>query len=476
MYIGLVEGSRLAELLAVTVAPRGRSKALASALRSLIVDGRLLYGDRVPPERVLASALGVARSTVTAAFDQLRGEGYLMGRQGSGTFVAVPVAANGGRPDEEKGVGDPAIDLTVAALPAPPALAEAAAAAAEALVGHLASNGLQPAGLLELRTEVAQRYCERGLPTGADQILITAGALHAWDLLLRTFARPGAVVVTELPTYPGVIDAALAHRARLRALPVDEGGWHPEEIDFSRAPVLAHVTFDGQNPTGGWADASTRNRVVSAFDSSTVVVVDETMIDYPHSDQARQAITRPRPGQPTVVLVGSASKSFWAGLRIGWMRAPASVVQRVVAVRAGQDLAPAALNQLVVVELLQRHGEIFPQRRSMIVARAGVLLTALARHCPDWRIIPPRGGLAAWVDLRGGSSTQLAIEARDRGIRITPGPRFTHTGTHDGWLRLPFVLPQELLIEAVDGLADSAHSLQPARTRRHPTAATAWTA
>src|SRR6202011_856867 len=168
----------------------------------------------------------------------------------------------------------------------------------------------QPVGLPELRSVISSQYTRRGLPTEPDQILITSGALHGWDLLLRALARPGALVVTEQPTYPGVIDAAVAHRVRLRPLPVDADGWHPEELDPARTPVLAHVTFDGQNPTGLWADRRTGKLVLSSFESSTVVAVDETMIDFPASPSL-DADSPPPATKTTVLSLGSASKSFW---------------------------------------------------------------------------------------------------------------------------------------------------------------------
>lgn len=472
-----MQASRLAELVAAGMSSGGRTKALASALRSLIVDGRLLSGDRLPAERVLAEALQLSRSTVTAAYDQLRAEGFLVGRQGAGTFVSVPPAIEGGRPDEDPQLGAAArFDLSVAALPAPSVLAAAVSVAAESIVVHLASLGLQPAGLPELRTLVASEYSRRGLPTTPDQILITSGSLHGWDLLLRAFARPGAPVVTEQPTYPGVIDAALAHRVRLRPLPVDAEGWHPEELDPASTPVLAHVTFHGQNPTGLWADRSTQNLVISTFDTSTLVAVDETMIDFPSSPSMGTELSPPLASNPTVVILGSASKSFWAGLRVGWIRGPGSMIRRLAALRAGQDLAPPVLNQLVAAELLRRREEILPDRRDAIDARRRALLEAIERYCPEWTVVPPAGGLAAWVDLGGRSSTQLAIEAREHGIRVTPGPRFTQSGTHDGFLRLPYVLPVEHLEESVRRLAEASENLQPARPRRHPSAAIAWSA
>lgn len=457
--------------------PGGRTRGVAAALRALIVDGRLLPGDRLPAERALATALDLSRSTVTAAYDQLRHEGYLVGRRGAGTFVGLPAVASPGRPDEEyRATPQTLIDLTAAALPAPAGLAEAAAAAAESLVVHLAGIGLHPAGLPELQELVAEEYRQRGVPTRADQILITSGALHGWDMLLRTFARPGALVVTEQPTYPGVIDAALAHRVRLRPLAVDEDGWHPEELDLGRAPVLVHVTFDGHNPTGRCADDETRRRVVGSFDPPTILVDDESMVDFSPIRGLHPARLAHGSSGPTVVSLGSASKSMWSGLRVGWLRGPADLVRRVAALRSGQDLAPPVLSQLVVVEMLRHGRDFLVDRRALVAARRDALLAALARYCPEWTVVPPQGGLSTWMDLGGRSSTQLAIQARDLEVRITPGTRFTHSGTHDQWLRLPAVQPGEVSERAVEKLAAAAANLQPARPRRHSTAAAAWTA
>ena len=472
--------SRLAELVAAAAPnpfPGGRTRGLTAALRALIMDGRLLPGDRLPAERGLAVALDLSRSTVTAAYDQLRHEGYLVGRQGAGTFVGVPAAAWPGRPDEDYQVESPAlIDLTAAALPAPATLAEAAAAAAGELVVHLGGIGLHPAGLPELRELVAEDYRRRGVPTRADQILITSGALHAWDMLLRTFARPGALVVTEQPTYPGVIDAALAHRVRLRPLTVDEDGWHPEELDLSRPPVLVHLTFDGQNPTGRCADDETRRRVLAGFDPPTIVVDDETMIEFSPRPGVHPARLADRSFGPTVMSLGSASKSMWSGLRVGWLRGPTELLRRVASLRSGLDLGPPVLTQLVVAEMLRQGGDYLTDRRALVAERRDALLGLLARHCPEWTVVPPEGGLATWMDLGGRSSTQLAIQARDLGVRITPGTRFTHNGTHDQWLRIPAVLPREVSERAVEKLAAASAHLQPARPRRHATAAAAWTA
>jgi DNA-binding transcriptional MocR family regulator len=152
------------------------------------------------------------------------------------------------------------------------------------------------------------------------------------------------------------------------------------------------------------------------------------------------------------------------------------MMRRLAALRAGQDLAPPVLDQLVVAELLRRREEILLDRRAAVNVRRQALLESIERHCPEWTVVPPAGGLCAWIDLGGRSSTQLAIHARQHEVRVTPGPRFTQTGTHDGFLRLPHVLPVEHLEESVRRLAAASQNVQLARARRHPSAATAWSA
>src|SRR6185312_9793 len=97
----------------------------------------------------------------------------------------------------------------------------------------------------------------------------------------------------------------------------------------ARSPVLAHLTLDGQNPTGLWADDPTRRRLLEALDPRTVVVVDETLVElrYPEAPVTRPAPALARRGT-TVVALGSMSKSFWAGLRVGWIRGPAGLTRR----------------------------------------------------------------------------------------------------------------------------------------------------
>jgi len=135
---------------------------------------------------------------VTAAYGRLRSEGYLKSRQGSGSWVTMP----GGHRSASDGIlANSGIDLRVAALPAPPLLPQLAAEAVEQLPRWLDQHGYDPLGLPPLREKIAARFGQRGLPTRSEQILITNGALHAFDLLVGTLIRPGRTAIVEiLPT------------------------------------------------------------------------------------------------------------------------------------------------------------------------------------------------------------------------------------------------------------------------------------
>src|SRR5690348_4806744 len=180
-----VRGSQLARLLGHWHALPGRRRspdylALAGAVRGLLSDGRLPLGVRLPAERELAEALGISRTTVTAAYRALRETGHLTSRRGAGSWTTLPnghrVATSGLWAPAETG---DMIDLGVAASRPPLELVPAARAAADDLPRYLGSAGYHPAGLSNLREVVAAAYTQRGVATSADQILITSGTQQA---------------------------------------------------------------------------------------------------------------------------------------------------------------------------------------------------------------------------------------------------------------------------------------------------------
>jgi len=451
-----ISGYALARLLPDMQTVAGiKYGVLAGAITSLILDGRIALGSRLPSERELAGAVGLSRATVTAAYDALRSRGYLESRSGSGSFVALP-AGEAKRTivqDWPQGGRDRAtIDLTLAALTAPPgSVVGALAAAAAELPAHAyRSGGYDAFGLAPLRSAVAARFEARGVPTDPDQIIITSGALHGFDLLLRLVIGPGDRVLTELPSYPGALDAIRASAGRLLPVPLaPDGGWDLSQLEAvlrQSSPKLAYLIPDFHNPTGVLIGDGAREAVFAvARQTSTTVVVDETFVGlgFVPGATASAAI------DPAVISVGSLSKSVWGGLRIGWIRASAEIVQRLAALRTAIDLGSPVLEQLIAVELMGKLDELLSARVAELERKRDALTQALARALPEWTATQPDGGLSLWLDLGAPVSTPLTLLARSAGVSIVPGSRFGVDGTFERFLRLPYTHAPEVLIDAV---------------------------
>lgn len=452
--------------------------ALAAALRALIVEGRLPPYTRLPSERELALALGVSRNTVTAALDVLREQRYLASRRGRGSWITSPPAPET-RPDEAEPPAGDMIDLTLANLPAPPDLAELALHAAHALVPELGGHGYEPFGLAPTRAAIAEYLSGRGLATEPAQVLVTQGALHAWDLALRTFARPGDRVLLETPTYPGALDAVRAHGCVPIGVPVGEDGW---DLPLLRAalrdarPVLGYLIPDFQNPTGFWASAAQRTAVARAARAAGMLLVsDESLAELVLEPETADARDHPRPSMAAtdpgsgVLAVGSLSKPVWGGLRTGWLRGEPQLVRRLALARAGQDVGSPILDQLMAIEVLRRFDTLLPARRHWLRERRDALLGAVAGERPQWRVTRPAGGMAVWVQLPDPTTASaLAARAVAHGVRVAPGPRFGVDGGFEQRLRLPFTQPPERLAQAVRRLAAAECALGSRTTEGPP--------
>ncbi|MFE9958717.1 PLP-dependent aminotransferase family protein [Micromonospora sp. NPDC005299] len=466
-----VRGVQLARLLGQWHALPGRRRspdyaALAAAVRGLLADGRLPLGVRLPAERDLAEALRISRTTVTAAYRELRETGHLASRRGAGSWTMLPgthrVASTGlWTPLDDRDM----IDLGVAALSAPAQLVPAARAAAEDLPRYLGGAGYHPTGIIELREAVARAYTERGLPTSPEQIMVTSGTQHALDLVLRLALSPGGGVLVESPTYPNALAALSARRARIttHGLAADGDGWDADLLLGSirqTRPKLAYVIPEFHNPTGHLMATDLRERLVGAAHAAgTDLIVDESFVDLPLDGTPLPPPVATFDRHSRVISIGGMSKPYWGGLRIGWVRASAPQVQRLAAVRVGVDMASPVLDQLVAVHLLAQGPGIVADRRVQLAAQRDALVTAMADRLPDWRVTVPRGGVTLWVELDGPISSALARAAEEVGVRLAPGPRFGLDGTLERFLRLPFTLPAADLVEAVGRLAAVRYDL-----------------
>jgi DNA-binding transcriptional MocR family regulator len=427
-------------------------EALADAVRLLCLDNRLAAHTALPAERELATALGVSRTTVAAAYRSLRDSGHIRSLRGSGS-VTLPLARRD--PGIRPGVED-AIDLQQASPPAWPGLAGVFAEVAGTAASLVARRGYDIVGHAALREAVAERYRMRGIPTRVDEILITAGAQSAIHLIASVLLGRADRVLIETPTYPHAADAFRRAGARMVGVPVTtDEGWDLDRAvqAFARTlPVLAYLMPAFQNPTGRTMTATEVETFAAAADrSGTLVVIDETTADLAIDPDADQP--EPYAADEGVIRIGSLGKTVWGGLRVGWVRAPAETIRRLAAARPTHDLGTPDFEQAVATAVLARMDEVIAQRAGHLRAGRDALSAVLADLLPQWRVPRVSGGLALWVELDAPLSSPLVLAARTRGLYLSAGSRFAVEGGHDRHLRIPFTAPPDELVRAAGILA-----------------------
>ncbi len=262
---------------------------------------------------------------------------------------------------------------------------------------YLAQTGYDQQGLPVLREAIARRYSERGLPTRPDEVMVVNGALSAFALILRLFTGPGDRVVIDAPTYPMAISAIQGASCRPVGVALPQQGWDCDGLAATiaqTAPRLAWLMPDFHNPTGRCMDAPTRQRVADiAAGTRTTLVIDETMADLWYNAPPPPPLASFNP-DAAVLTIGSAGKSFWGGLRIGWIRASARTIASLIQARDSLDLGTPLLEQLACSWLLENAATLLPPRRNMLKARRDMCETLMAEYFPRWRFSPPEGGLS----------------------------------------------------------------------------------
>jgi len=320
-----------------------------------------------------------------------------------------------------------------------------------------ATHGYLPFGLLALRRGVANYLTERGLPTTEDQVLITNGTQQAIGLTASLFVERGEPVAVEDPTYLGAIDTYNAAGARL--LPVSVGS---EGVDVARlrdavgrGARMAYLIPTFQNPTGTVMPEAARRAVARLAEETQVPIVeDHALADLSVNAEAPPPIAAYARSAP-VLTVGSLSKLFWGGLRVGWMRGPTALVERLARFKAVADLGSPVLSQAVGARVLGQIDAVKRARRREIARKLDGLTALLREHLPEWSWRRPDGGLLLWARLPRGDANELALVALRHGVAIVPGSVNSPERRFADHVRLPYVEEPEAMKHGVRLLAEA---------------------
>jgi DNA-binding transcriptional MocR family regulator len=462
--------------------PGALYRQLATALAEAIERGDLLPGALLPPERDLARAVAVGRSTVVAAYGDLRQRGLVERRQGAGTWVRhLPAGSGGERPGElglslqhklaslGAAVQPDTISLLGATPAAPRELPELAAEAAGELGALQADHGYFPLGYPPLRQAIAARLSDLGLPTDEDDVLVTSGAQQAIKLTALGFVGRGDFVVVEDPTFHGALDAYRRVGARLLPVVVGEGGIDLESLEqtLARATVrLVYVMPAFQNPTGvAMAPGALAALSQLVRRAGALLVQDATLAEL--SLVEAEPPLRATRGDDTLVI-GSLSKTFWGGVRIGWIRGPRALIGHLGRVKAVVDLGSSLPSQILALHVLRRIDKLVAARNAELRERLALLRQLVSTSLDGWSWQEPAGGLVLWARLPRGSATELAAVCRRHRVEILPGSLASPSGRFDEHVRLPFVAPPQTLAEGVQRLAHAWREYNAAAASSRP--------
>ena len=290
-----------------------------------------------------------------------------------------------------------------------------------------------------------------------DELLITSGAIEALELVAKSFLDPGDLVVVEGPTYLGSIQAFRGFEATVVAVEMDEHGLRVEDLERRLTdglrPKLVYSIPDHQNPAGVSLDAERRTLLVELAERFGFLIVEDVAYrELSFSDESLPSLWSLRPD--VVVQVGTTSKTFFPGVRLGWAVGPADISARLVSAKQNTDQCAGALGQRLFEESVRR-GWIDEQlvvSRALYRRKCERMLAALERWMPEgahWT--RPEGGFFTWLTLPDGTdSVDLARRAAERGVGIVPGTLFFPDGRGADTLRLSFSMVSETQID--DGI------------------------
>jgi GntR family transcriptional regulator / MocR family aminotransferase len=387
----------------------GRRFAVERALREAIRGGRLPPRTRLPSSRTLAAELGLARGTVSAAYDQLVAEGYLNARTGSGTVVA-------GLPPARTTVTSPAPRSTtprydmrpgspdVTTFPTAVWLRAARRALAKAPMSTYDYG--EPQGHVELRAALASYLGRaRGVLASPSQIVITTGYVQALALLTRV---TGGVIAMEEPGLPFHRDVVLHNGGTVAALPVDERGARTDLLSTSERAVV--LTPAHQYPIGVTLQPDRRRAATAwARDRGGLVIEDDYDGEFRYDRQPVGALQGTAPDQ--VAYVGTASKTLGPALRLAWLVLPDRLIEPVVEAKLHSDSHSETIGQLTLAEMMNGHEYDRPVRscRLRYRRRRDLLIERLGPLSNRFGVRGIAAGLHATVGLPDGGPTESEV-------------------------------------------------------------------
>jgi GntR family transcriptional regulator / MocR family aminotransferase len=450
---------------------------LTRALKAAILDGLIAAGSQLPPTRELAQELQISRTTVLAAYEQLRAEGFIDGRVGSGSFVSqlqtrslthhghtaidppsryaqrAREVLNWDIPRLHRGLrynlhyGYPVIN---------PSLNNAWGRELARAAAYTHLNALDVAGSSALRKQTCDYLARRrGVLAQPDDVLIVNGTQQAIDLTTRVLVNEGDQVVLEEPHYFLAHQALVAHGADVVAVRTDEHGLVCDELP-ERSPRLIYVTPSHHFPTGAALSMQRRLDLLHYADEHQCWILEDDYDGEFRYDAHPLAALRSLDEQDRVIYVGTFSKVMFGGLRLAYMVIPAALRADFIGAKFLSDMVCPAIEQAALARFMEDGGfeRHLRMARKELKARRETLVAGLKEYARDRvEIADTAAGMHLMVWLRGYDAPRceaLVAYAHDHGLGLHPmSPLYLHAPERQGLLLGYGSLPVNELREAM---------------------------
>ena len=457
-------------------------------IRSAILSRTFPPGTKVPSTRTLASRLSVARASVVSAYEQLLAEGYLAGKVGSGTYISsdLPEALERGptrfskrRLADTRGVSRRerlAIEFAGSMTGSDDrpfntgrTLLDARTVEIWRTLTNRAMRSFEPrhlgysdpCGFIELRRAICEYLrAARAVRCDPDQIIVTAGSQHAFDITIRVLLRPGDEVWIEDPGYPLTRHALVAAGAKVRPIPVDAQGVDVgSAIKSAPRATAAVVTSSHQFPMGVVLSMARRLELLAwAGKAGAWIIEDDWASEYRYSGRPLASLQGLDEGG-RVIYLGTLNKTLFPGLRIGYVVVPRQLLDAFIGARYLMDRQPPSLQQTVLAEFMQ-DGFLAAHIRRMrlkYLNQRDALVGELARKANScFTVDVPDQGMHVVAYLKSGhSDVEIERAARERGVVVGAMSRLYVKASPRSALLLGFSgYPPQRLIPAAARLAE----------------------
>lgn len=319
-------------------------------------------------------------------------------------------------------------------------------------------------GYAPLREIIAkQRMPKSGISANIDNIMITSGSQQGLEFSAKIFIDKDDVIICESPSYLGAINAFKAYQPKFVEIPMDDDGMIVSELEkaleiYPNAKMIYTIP-DFQNPSGKTMSIARRKRVAELAKIYSIPVIE----DCPYSELVFEG--NPNPSiksfdtEGYVIYLGTFSKTFCPGLRIGWVCADPEIIQKYVIVKQGADLQCSTIAQRETALYMQTYdlNDHISKIRSIYKNRRDIMLENIEKYFPEDIVFTrPKGGLFTWVQLRKELDASVILEdALKEKVAFVPGGSFFANGSNDNHFRLNYsCMNEELIVEGIKRLGN----------------------